>query len=121
MKFYIFLSFFASVILLEKYLVKKCKFSFNLELSVHSVLKEIDTGNTLEPEKGLTQLKVLNVQFDREVALGTLTTEIIEALKTIVSPNIIFSSFSSWNARGSLAKLNDLISQNTFKGSNFTG
>lgn len=88
------------------------------------MLKEIDTGNTLEPEKGLTQLKVLKVlyvQFDREVALGTLTTEIIEALKTIVSPNIIFSSFSSWNARGSLAKLNDLISQNTFKGSNFTG
>lgn len=50
------------------------------------MLKELDMGNTLEPEKVLTQLKVLNVQFDREFALGTLKTEIIEAPKTIVSP-----------------------------------
>lgn len=41
----------------------------------------------------MTQLKVLNIQFDRECALGILKTEIIEALKSIVSPNINFPLF----------------------------
>lgn len=41
----------------------------------------------------MTQLKLLKALFERESALGTLKTEIIEALKTIVSQNINFSLF----------------------------
>lgn len=40
----------------------------------------------------MTQLKILNI-LGRECALGILKTEIIEALKTIVSPNINFPLF----------------------------